>query len=484
MPTPTIPSTGPVDMGSIRNAFPGLSNPPNLAEFIGMHPSLPATAGSSISFGQFHGLTAVSPTFTFTSATLSNGVVALSNGVVSVTGSVSSTNPLSGSFALSNYLNLVSYNVPITFALSNGSSLPTGVSMESSGILAHTLTSSVTSTANVIATNRWGNIAYIPLSYNVGSSVLFPFTSFTFTNAGATGINGPTLAQLQTNYNTSWSTTNLNMIVQGVQQLIVPETRSYTFIVAGAQGGHLIPTLSSLSGNGNIVKGTFALNSMDVLYIIVGQKGLDGANQTGGGGGTYIFRNTLSLSNLVFAAGGGGGVVQKGTNGINGNSGPNGTDGGNGTISFTARGGTAGGGGNGGYDSSATDLSGKGSSFGDGGNANTNSSAGGGAGGGGLSNVSASSTFKGGLTGNNGTNGGFGGGGASGASSLTVGAGGGCGGGGGGGGYSGGAGGHGGDYYFVCAGYGGGGGSYVSPSAISVNLSYGTNPSNGYVILS
>ena len=167
MPTPTIPSTGKVDMNSIQNAFPGLSNPPNLAEFIGMHPSLPSAAGSSISFGQFHGLTAVSPSFSFSNVALSNGTVTASNGTLMISGTASVSKVLSGSISLSNYLSLVNYNAPVTFALSNGSLLPTGVSLGTNGILSHALTAAVTSTARVIVTNRWGNIASIPLSYNI-----------------------------------------------------------------------------------------------------------------------------------------------------------------------------------------------------------------------------------------------------------------------------------------------------------------------------
>ena len=156
-------------MGSIRNAFPGLSNPPNLAEFIGMHPSLP---GSSISFGQFHGLTAVSPTFSFSNVSLSNGSVTASNGALVFSGNAGATTTFSCSFALSNYLNFSSYNAPISFALSN-SVLPTGCTISTSGILSHYLRTAVSSSANVIATNRWGNFATIPLIYNINMASMY-----------------------------------------------------------------------------------------------------------------------------------------------------------------------------------------------------------------------------------------------------------------------------------------------------------------------
>ena len=167
MPTPTIPSTGPVSMDSIRNAFPGLSNPPNLAEFIGAHPSLPTTAGSSISLGQFHGLTAVSPSFNFSNVALSNGNMTASNGTLVISGSAGVSKALAGSIPLSNYLSLGDFNAPVSFAMSNGSSLPTGVSMGSNGLMTLSLTNAVASTTNVVATNKWGNCVNIPMSYNI-----------------------------------------------------------------------------------------------------------------------------------------------------------------------------------------------------------------------------------------------------------------------------------------------------------------------------
>ena len=142
-----------------------------------MHPSLPAIAGSSISFGQFHGLTAVSPTFSFSNVALSNGSMTASNGTLLVSGSAGASNALAGSIYLSNYLNSQIYNAPVTFALSNGMTLPTGTALGSNGTLSHSILSAVTSSTNVIATNRWGNIAYVSLSYNIADAVLFSFLS-------------------------------------------------------------------------------------------------------------------------------------------------------------------------------------------------------------------------------------------------------------------------------------------------------------------
>ena len=452
MPTPTIPSTGPVDMGSIRNAFPGLSNLPNLAEFIGMHPSLPVTAGSSISFGQFHGLTAVSPSFTFSSSTLSNGSITLSNGVVFVKGSASLTNPLAGSFALSNYLNFASYNTPITFALSNGSSLPIGVSMGSNGILEHIVNSSVTSTTNVIATNRWGNIAYVSFSYDVANTVLYTFSSFNFTNAGASGPYGPTLSQCRSAYSsTAWAQTDtLSMTIQGIQEWTVPKTSAYHFTIAGAG--------ISSSGPGIIVGGSYNLTVGSVLSLVVGQSG----NTTycgnsrwnlGGGGGSFVFLGATLLFAAGVGGGSAGGYAQFGTSGGAGMSGGGG--GINGAPGAGTGGGSAGNNGSGGSGGLGT----------------------GGGGGGGKGNSLA--TYIGGTsTGGSygyGADGGFGGGGSSGTTGQGAG-------GGGGGGYSGGGGGDGstmvGNYLY--GGGGGGGGSY----GITTMTNNGYNNGVGYITIS
>jgi hypothetical protein len=175
MQTPTIPSTGPVGMGSIRDAFPGSSNDAeiHLTGFIGKHPDLPDTFGSSISFGQFHGLTAVSPTFTFSNFLLTNGSMTSSNGIQLISGTAGTTKTVAGSISLLNYLDFANFNEPVTFALSNSSSLPSNVSLGTSGILSHEMTNAFISTSNVniIATNCWGNIAIIPFAYKIQPAI-------------------------------------------------------------------------------------------------------------------------------------------------------------------------------------------------------------------------------------------------------------------------------------------------------------------------
>ncbi len=317
----------------------------------------------------------------------------------------------------------------------------------------------------------------------------YTFTSFTFSNAGTTGLNGPTLAvckAFSTYAATTWAsnTTYFNMTINGVQKWTVPASRSYSFIVAGARGGTATYN-TKVGGLGRIVSGTVAsLVKGDVLYIIIGQLGQDRLYQAGGAGGTFVFLNNVQLASALFVGGGGGGATHNaaalplpgntltngntaigtgsGTGGVNGGGGVGGAGGyQTGTVGETG--------------SSVTCTGGKGGTA-----TNGMGGAGGGGGGGGIYSVSSTSTFLGNVGGTKGVVndsvggiGGFGGGGSGGVGNL------GGGGGGGGGGYSGGGGGGGG------AGYsgGGGGGSYIISTATATNTNYGTNTGHGYVII-
>lgn len=140
---------------------------------------------------------------------------------------------------------------------------------------------------------------------------LYTFTTFTFTNAGATGTYGPTLAQCLGSYNTSlytWltNTSYFNMTSQGIQLWTVPETASYTIEAKGARGGS---SSYGNGGNGATIKGTFSLTSGTIIRILIGQSGIDNSLVGGGGGGTFVVNSAGYTTNdiLVIAGGGGGG---------------------------------------------------------------------------------------------------------------------------------------------------------------------------------
>ena len=132
---------------------------------------------------------------------------------------------------------------------------------------------------------------------------LYTFSSFTFTNVGITGRNGPTLAQLRANagYSTqSWTqdTTNnyLNMTSQGIQLWTVPATGTYQIIAAGAGNGGGVLTV----GRGVIVSTTTNLTGGQVIKILVGQLP---STSGSAGGGTFVSTNANSA---ILVAGGGG----------------------------------------------------------------------------------------------------------------------------------------------------------------------------------
>ena len=161
-----------------------------------------------------------------------------------------------------------------------------------------------------------GGIKVLPLI-----TELYSFTSFTFTNAGITGRNGPTRANCLSSYNTAtntWlnNTAYFNVVTQGYQLWTVPATGSYRITSIGAAGGGT----SSLSGKGAGARmiGVFNFTSGQKLKILVGQQGQDGSNacgstKGGGGGGSFVVSEDNSTPYII-AGGGGGGSRHQVTN--------------------------------------------------------------------------------------------------------------------------------------------------------------------------
>ena len=140
------------------------------------------------------------------------------------------------------------------------------------------------------------------------SFALYSFSSHTFTNCGATGRSGPTLANCKSSYSTTWEndTDLFNVQTQGIQEWTVPSTGTYRIEAYGAQGGN--GSGSSTGGLGARMRGDFSLTNGEVIKIMVGQQGGEDGNSVGGGGGTFVikspYNNTASI--LVIAGGGGG----------------------------------------------------------------------------------------------------------------------------------------------------------------------------------
>jgi hypothetical protein len=287
--------------------------------------------------------------------------------------------------------------------------------------------------------------------------------TYNFTSAGGNSQFGP----LQADVNAAYTGTDLDGVVtvavQGIQTWTVPTTGTYTVEAYGASGGD---ASTWFGGNGAEVIGEFNFTAGDVITVLVGQAGDDGANNGvdqymggAGGGGSFVLQNGTLIA--AAAGGGGAGSGEAGANGFDGNPGITTTTGNvaNGTNNQTN--GTPGTGGNGGTGASWYGGGGGGGYLTDGGDCTS-----GGIGYGG-------DAFMNGGAGGNGTgyqgqpapNGGFGGGAGA------------CLGGGGGGGYSGGAAGtHGGSWNATGAG---GGGSYNTGANQIMND--GINNGDGYV---
>lgn len=303
---------------------------------------------------------------------------------------------------------------------------------------------------------------------------LYDFTTFTFTNATATGRSGPSLANCLGAYDTGtnpWLTnTSYFNVTSGIQYWTVPRTGTYTITAAGAQGGtSTSPTLRPTIG-GAVITGTFALTAGEVIRILVGQQGTASNNFYGsGGGGSFVIRSPYNNTASILAIAGGGAGINYRT--------------GNPTYITTAPGQAGNAPGNiAGIE--ASNGGGGGASLTNGSNAtdgqNQASGGWGGGGGGFVGNGGYSGTAPGGVNGAQGgfswTNGGLGGlsvssvadGGFGGGGAVGAGAG------GGGGGYNGGTAGD-------NASFGGGGGSYNSGT--SPTNTAGANVGQGYVTI-
>ena len=156
-----------------------------------------------------------------------------------------------------------------------------------------------------------------------GDAPLYEFISHTFTNAGVTGNNGPEIADLTTSYSPTWTdnTNYLNMVTQGFQLWTVPKTGTYTIDAYGGSGG-LNPywtVTSNKGGRGARVRGNFIFTKGTKINIVIGQKsnpqtqpsGTQASQHgTGGGGATWVFKETFTAGtagDIYIVAGGGGG---------------------------------------------------------------------------------------------------------------------------------------------------------------------------------
>jgi PKD repeat protein len=174
--------------------------------------------------------------------------------------------------------------------------------------------------------------------------------TYTFTNAGSTGREGPTQAQLNSEYNNTTLDGQVTS-VNGIQEWEVPFSGVYRIVASGAEGGNA--TNGPAPGLGATIEGEFILMQGEVLRILVGQKGEDRTTSAGGGGGTFVTMYPHNTNSSILVIAGGGGASSADFAGMDGSadscavpdadSGPAECEG-DGGISFTGNSGSGGGG--------------------------------------------------------------------------------------------------------------------------------------------
>jgi hypothetical protein len=138
---------------------------------------------------------------------------------------------------------------------------------------------------------------------------LYPFRSFTFTNCGATGAQGPTADAIASTYastlfyNSSYIFTDYELL-PGYQLWVVPATGMYAYTVAGA--GNYDPYFNCKC-NGAVLTGYIGLQRGMVIGLAVGQQGqMSGFPYYSGGAGAssiiYIADNVNVLTDFKSAS--------------------------------------------------------------------------------------------------------------------------------------------------------------------------------------
>lgn len=249
-----------------------------------------------------------------------------------------------------------------TYSIVSGS-LPSGITLSSSGLISGTTSAITGSTGNLsivfAATDQHNKSSNQTITI---PTQIYSFTSHEFTTAGQAGHTGPTLSQVRSAYSTTWDETYLNMTTQGIQEWTVPANGNYYIDAYGAGGG------GTSGGTGARIADTFTLSVGEVIRILVGQYGNGGttSNASGGGGGTFVVKSggNTNAQILVIAGGGGGSEGDSSGRTIgNASTGTSGVDGYNVATYNTNGGGTGGTNGNGGNAAQSDNCGGGGGGF-------------------------------------------------------------------------------------------------------------------------
>ena len=186
-------------------------------------------------------------------------------------------------------------------------------------ILTHGLSQSVTIDQNLIPPmpldgieelenmplTKYDNSASDSLYDDFLSNIIFNSNSrdgggvYTFTTCGQSGRFGPSQSQANATYSGTNPIVNV-AVFNGIQRWEVPATGTYVIEAYGARGGPGANQASGEPGDGAYAKGTFQLNSGDMLHILVGQLGsyTSYSNYYGGGGGGAVSYTHLTLPTI------------------------------------------------------------------------------------------------------------------------------------------------------------------------------------------
>ena len=140
--------------------------------------------------------------------------------------------------------------------------------------------------------------------------------TYTFTNAGAEGREGPTQAQIDANYSGTNLVGNVTINTRGIQEWVVPMSGYYKIEAYGAEGAIGGDANNEFQGGkGAVLMGQFDLTASSALKIVIGQKGTAGgpSEPGGGGGGSFVYTGQIGGTDLYIAAGGGGGGGEENT---------------------------------------------------------------------------------------------------------------------------------------------------------------------------
>jgi hypothetical protein len=135
----------------------------------------------------------------------------------------------------------------------------------------------------------------------------FAGTTYSFTNAGATGYNGPTQAQVNSAYTSTTLAGLVTVTTQGIQEFTIGTSGNYSFSIAGAHGAASTGASNTRGGRSVVITATRYISSGTKIYVVVGQAGIANTLNGGGGGASFVrIGSGTDNTNLIVAGGGGG----------------------------------------------------------------------------------------------------------------------------------------------------------------------------------